>query len=164
MEKELRLVNRILIAIILFLLGSCSASWHANRALKKDPSIKTEFSDTNVVQFTYVDTVYTSDTTFYLNVRQVDSAIVTHYQKYDFSGLKTWFQTWQEEKTDRTEIRNIGKTDRTVVKQENKTERHQATQDRKVQNNTFKILFIVVLLLFIGLLFVLAVKKYVLKK
>lgn len=129
----------------LIFLCSCSASWHINKAIKKDPSIAETVIDTLTFVQSHVDTVYNSDSTYYLRV-QYDTVIRQYtYQKYDFSEFKTWWQTLQEEKTKRTEIRNETKAIKTQTRQEEKTKRNDRNNERKEANNTYKILFWVVL-------------------
>jgi hypothetical protein len=127
----MRLTNIFLISLLF--LCSCSAKYHINRAIKKDPSIKEEVLDT--VRFTNVvlDTVYTSDSTFYINEIITHYDTVISYQKYNFAGLKNWFETLQEEKTKRVDIRNERKKEKTKVKQEGKTDRTQIRQENKTK-------------------------------
>jgi hypothetical protein len=142
---------------LIFFLCSCSAKWHVNRAIKKDPSIKQEVLDT--VRFTNVvlDTVYTSDSTFYINEIITHYDTVISYQKYNFAGLKNWFQTWQEEKTERTALRQQEKTERVTTKQENKTER---TKTRVENRGFFAKYWGLILLAAIGLALVLLNKLF----
>lgn len=133
--------------LIALLFCSCSAKWHVNRAIKKDPTIQSEVVDTVRFSKTVVDTIHTSDSTYYIESRVIHFDTVVMYQQYNFSGLKNWFETWQENKTERTEIR----TRKRITKSDNKTKRYTAKQERKIANNGYKTAFFVcfVILLFI---------------
>ena len=125
--------------IIALLFCSCSAKWHVNRAIKKDPTIKSEVIDTVQFSKTIIDTIHTSDSTYYIEHRTVHFDTVVMYQQYNFSGLKTWFETMQENKTERTKIRTFKK----VTKSDNKTNRYIAKQERKEANNGYKTAFFI---------------------
>lgn len=129
---------KLRVVVIALILSSCSAQWHIKKAIKKDPTVQQqiEYIDTLTLKKTVVDTVHTSDSTFYITTREIsyDTTIHIKYMKYDFSDMKTWFQTWQEEKTNRVEIRNDRKENQTQIKQDNRTERSQIRNDRKIQN------------------------------
>lgn len=126
-----------LLVVIALILSSCTAQWHVKRALKKDPTLQdpTEYIDTISFTRTVVDTIHTSDSTFYIETREIhyDTIISFQYQKYDFSGLESWFQTWQKEKTNRVEIRNERKENETRIKQENRTQRTEIRNERKIE-------------------------------
>ena len=132
--------------ILCFLiLCSCSAQWHVKKALKKDPTLKTEVVDTLQFTQTVVDTIYNADSTFYIQERILRYDTIVHWQKYDFSGMKSWFQTWQENKTERTEIRQTTKVERATVKQQQKTERNKDKQTRKAKTDLWMSLFLIAL-------------------
>ena len=116
---------------LIVLLSSCSASWHIKKAIKKEPSIQQVVVDTIEFKKTVVDTIHTSDSTFYLLERVVHYDTIVHYQQYDFSGFKTWFQSWQEEKTERVEIRNDRKIEKVKHRQDGRLKRSIVRNERK---------------------------------
>jgi hypothetical protein len=134
----------------MFYFYSCSASWHVKRAIKKDPTIEAPVHDT--ISFTKVveDTIYNSDSTYYIERRIVEYDSVIVYQKYDFSKMKTWFETWQENKTERKEIKHDSKVERVVAKQEGKTERNKDKQERKALTDIWMWLFFAMVVFFLG--------------
>ena len=142
---------KYLIILSLFLIG-CSSQYHIKRAIKKNPSIQTEFVDTLTFTRIHLDTIYTSDSTFYIEQRIIHFDTIVHYQKYDFSGMRTWFETWQMNKTERKRNKLDASIDKTEIRQGNKTDRHEAKQERKEANNSFKWLFIITLVLLILLI------------
>lgn len=119
---------------VILLLCSCSASWHIKKAIKKEPSIQQVIVDTIEFKKTVVDTIHTSDSTFYLLERVVHYDTIVHYQQYDFSGFKSWFQTWQEEKTQRVEIRNNRKIEKVRHRQDGRVRRAVVRNERKEAN------------------------------
>lgn len=152
------MIKKIIYFILFACLCSCSAGWHIKKALKKDPSIQKEVSITDTITLTRysLDTIRTSDSTYYVQITETkyDSVISYHYQKYDFSEMKTWFQALQENKTERSKIRNAARVDKTTVKQENKTERNKDKQERKAKTNTWmwlSILLVAFIVVYFGL-------------
>lgn len=130
-------MKKLIFVILSFVLVGCSAKWHVNRAVKKDPSIQSLVEYTDTVQFTRFveDTVYNSDSTFYIERKEFhyDTIIKIQYKKYDFTDLKTWFEIQQEEKTKRKQIKNDRKENQTEIRQENKTDRTEIRQDAKTE-------------------------------
>lgn len=106
---------------ILLILSSCSATWHVNRALKKDPNI--------IKPDTIVETVY-GDTS------GIDSAEVSlpnlwikatgkgridlRYRLIDTTSVVSVPDT---PRTERVKARQKGKTDRKKIKEDAKTDR-----------------------------------------
>jgi hypothetical protein len=123
--------------VVLFLFTSCSANWHIKKAIKKDPTIQKtlEYVDTLRLKKTVIDTIHTSDSTYYIQVKEMsyDTVVKFVYQKYDFSELKSWYQIKQEEKTKRVQIRNERKENKTKIKQEGKTDRTKIRQENKTE-------------------------------
>lgn len=127
---------------ILFILSGCSASYHVKKAVKKDPTLLNPVSDTIRIEKTLIDTVYNSDSTYYIEVKTVQFDTVIQYQKMIVPVYKTRFETRQKEKTERVRI-----------KQGERTERIKSKQERKIENNWYKVGFFITagLLLFLFL-------------
>lgn len=132
----------ILWILVLLLCGSCTAGYHAKQAKKhadkaenKQPGIIKNQEVVDTITFTKIvtDTIHTSDSTFYIETRELhyDTIIKIQYQQYDFSEFKTWFQIQQEEKTKRKLIKEKRKENQTEIRQREKTERTQIRNDRK---------------------------------
>tara|TARA_R110000772_G_scaffold120327_3_gene226504 strand:- start:916 stop:1341 length:426 start_codon:yes stop_codon:yes gene_type:complete len=119
---------------LIFILSSCSASYHVKKAVKKDPTLLNPVSDTIRIEKTLIDTVYTSDSTFYIEVKTVQFDTIIQYQKMIVPVYKT-----------RQEIRQKEKTERTEIKQGQRTERFQYKQERKIANNWYKTAFFILL-------------------
>ena len=115
---------------ILFILSGCSASYHVKKAVKKDPTLLNPVSDTIRIEKTLIDTVYNSDSTYYIEVKTVQFDTVIQYQKMIVPVYKTRFETRQKEKTERVRI-----------KQGERTERIKSKQERKIENNWYKVGF-----------------------
>ena len=64
---------------LIFILSSCSASYHVKKAVKKDPTLLNPVSDTIRIEKTLIDTVYTSDSTFYIEVKTVQFDTIPFY-------------------------------------------------------------------------------------
>ena len=116
--------------ILLLLLSSCSASWHYNKAIKKDPSIVK--NDTTVVEKIIEgatvgdDSVEVNNDLVYIKAigkgkisldYKVKTKSVTEVTKVDPPTTR------KEERTKRVEARQNGRTDREKVKQDGKTAR-----------------------------------------
>lgn len=143
---------RYLIVLILF-LTSCSAEWHIKKAVQKDPTIQKEIVDTLKLTKTFVDTIHTSDSTYYVEQRIVHYDTIVKYTKVDadFSEMKTWFETWQESRTDRVEIRNDRKVERTDIRHSNRTKRVTTRQDgRTDRRGTTMLVWIAVIIVLLG--------------
>ena len=127
-----------LCALVIFtacFIGCRTAEWHVKKAIKKDPTIQQEVIDTIQFTQTFIDTVYTSDSTFYLEQRIVHYDTIVKWTRVqaDFSEMKSWFETWQENKTDRKQIKNDRKKDQTQIRQDKKTDRTEIRQDAKTE-------------------------------
>lgn len=118
--------------ILLFLLSSCSASWHYNRAIEKDPSIVK--NDTTIVEKIIEgatvgdDSVEVNNDLLWIKAigkgkisldYKVKTKSVTEVTKVDPPTTR------KEERTKRVKERQNGRTDREKVKQDAKTERVQ---------------------------------------
>ncbi len=127
--------NLIVVAICSVIVFGCSPKWHINRAIKKDPSIQKEYVDTLKFTQTFLDTIYTSDSTFYIEQKIVHYDTIVKYTKVqaDFSEMKNWWETLQENKTERKKIKNDRKKEKVQIKQEGKTNRTQIRQDSKTE-------------------------------
>lgn len=136
-EIVLKGIIILIMGCIVWCFVGCSAKWHVNRAIKKDPSIQStvEHVDTLTLTKTVVDTIHTSDSTYYVEVKEMtyDTVVKFMYQKYDFSEMKTWFETWQENQTERKKIKNDRKENQTEIRQKNKTDRTEIRQDAKTE-------------------------------
>jgi len=131
--KQFKL-NTLLILLTL-LLVQCTAKWHIKKAVKKDPSIQTEIVDTLKLTKIYFDTIRTSDSTFYIEQRFVYYDTIIKYSKIqaDFSDMKTWWETLQDSKTERKQIKNDRKKDQTQIKNDSKTDRVEIRQDARAE-------------------------------
>lgn len=125
---------KYLIPIFLF-LSACSAEYHLGKAIKKDPTIQKEIVDTLRIKHTYLDTIHTSDSTYYIERKIVHYDTIIKYTKVqaDFSEMKTWWETVQENKTERTKIRNERKTNRTHLRHKYKTDRTSIRQTQRTE-------------------------------
>lgn len=115
--------------LIVFLLASCSAPYHIRKAIKKDPTIITEKTDTVRFTFNTIDTVERiSNDTIYkeLILRRVDTMFLTRYKYIDAKDSRTRQEVRQDGKTERTKVRQEEKTDRTETRQEEKSTRTEA--------------------------------------
>jgi len=124
----------------LFVVSSCSASWHVKKAERhakkaefKSPGILTNIQDSTLLINVTIDTTIDSSGNMIINHHYDSTYHHFTYQKYDFSEFKNWWETLQENKTERTEIRNERKTDQTQIRQNNKTERTKTRQENKTQ-------------------------------
>lgn len=131
---------------LIFILSGCSASYHVKKAVKKDPTLLNPVSDTIRIEKTLIDTVYTSDSTYYIEVKKVQFDTVIQYEKMIVPVYKTRYETRQENKTERTKI-----------KQGQRTERIKSRQERKIANNWYKVGFFILA----GILLVLFLVKRV---
>lgn len=150
--------NLIFVILSISLIG-CSSNWHLKRAIKKNPDVKTEIVDTIRISKIVVDTIYNSDSTYYIEQRIFHYDTIIKYQKYDFSDMRTWFETWQTEKTARKRLKLDSSIDKTRIRQENKTDRYEDKQHRKEANNAFKWLFFITLAVLAVVLFLFKRKK-----
>jgi len=125
--------SKIIIGIISFIICSCSANWHIKKAIKKDPSIQTEIVDTIQFEFTRFDTIYRSDSTYYIEKHTYTHDTIVSYKtiQFDDSKLKSWFQILQENKTERKKIKNARKQNQTEIRQDAKTDRTDIRQEGK---------------------------------
>ncbi len=141
MSRSDRNIIILLLGLLMYLV-SCTATRHAKIAEKhaqkaelKQPGIITdkEIVDTIIFKKTIIDTIHTSDSTFYIERREVrfDSIVRYQYQQYDFTDMKTWFETWQSEKTNRVQIRNDRKIKKTDIKQNHRTNRAQIRAEKR---------------------------------
>ena len=128
-------MRKLTLIIFAFLLIGCSAKWHIKKAVKKDPSIQSEIVDTFTFARLYVDTIRTSDSTFYIEQRIVHFDTIIKFTKVqaDFSAMKNWWETLQESKTERQQIKNDRKKDQTQIRQDSKTDRTEIRQDAKTE-------------------------------
>lgn len=129
-------MNKLIFVILLIGLYSCSDIWHKNRAehhiekaVSKNPSIMNDHYDTLTVRREILDTLWNDDSTgFTITKRFEYYDTIVKTINYDFSELKSWFQTWQENKTARTGIR-----------QENRTERNESDNNAKIMSKLIQL-------------------------
>lgn len=122
---------------LIFILSGCSASYHVKKAVKKEPTLLNPVSDTIRIEKTLIDTVYTSDSTYYIEVKTVQFDTIIQYEKMIVPVYKTRYETRQENKTERKRLRH----QKNEVKQIHKTKRFEAKQERKIANNWYKTAF-----------------------
>lgn len=124
-----------LIIIGLLLLSSCTWRYHLEKAVKKNPELQKEIIDTVRFESVHFDTIFRNDSTYYIEKHTYHHDTIIRYTKVqaDFSQMKTWWETVQENKTERTKIRNDRKENKTKIRQENKTDRTKARQESKTK-------------------------------
>lgn len=119
-----------IVPILLLLLTSCSASWHYNRAIEKDPSIVKNDTVTveKIIEGTTVgeDSVEVNNDLVWIKAfglgkikleYKVKTKIVTDVTTVDPPTTR------KEERTKRVEARQKGRTDRVKERQDGKTAR-----------------------------------------
>jgi len=134
--------------ILLFLLSSCSSTYHLKRAIKKDPKIIQEKTVIDTLRIETIDSIpYTiNDTVRYTYFKTIRDTLIHFKYKY-IKPIKT-----------RQETRLKSKQDIKVIKSEAKNERVKTRQTNKRGGwQVYAFLFIIGLLC--GMFFILLIRR-----
>lgn len=128
----------IRVFVIVLILTGCSSQWHLEKAIKKDPSIQAEITDTLTFTRIIRDTIHTSDSTYYIEERLTHfDTVLTYLQvKQVVCEKKTRYQIKQEEKTKRYKIKHETRKAKKQIKQSEKTNRVEIRQDAKTERRS----------------------------
>jgi len=162
------IINILFVATIFLMSGSCSSSWHLNRAIKKNPSIITNKIDTLEVIVpgaTKVihakDSIIVNEPGVYIKVNAVGDSLTMFYEflpdtiriidkQTAFNVPKSRQQIRQEQKTARTDIRKTERTKRTELQTDSKTIQKKQKLDFRSKNLGIKYTFFIIIGFLLG--------------
>ena len=147
--------------ILILMLSSCSASYHYNKAIKKDPSIVK--NDTTIVEKIIEgstvgeDSVEVNNDLVYIKAVGLGKISLDYKVKTKIVTDVTTVDPPKNNRTERVRLRQEGRTDRRKVKQDAKTARTQI----KYKYKTVKVKEKDVSLIYIGIAIGLAISYLV---
>ena len=135
--------------IVVFLLSSCSSTFHLKMAIKKDPTILQEKTITDTITIATIDSIpyVVNDTVRYTYFKTITDTLIEFKYKY-IKNPKT-----------RQEIRLKSKENIKVIKTEAKNERVKVRQSVKKQRVWQIYLFIFIIGLLLGMFFILLIRR-----
>jgi hypothetical protein len=138
-------LNILIIATIFLMSGSCSSSWHLNRAIKKNPSIITNTVDTlNVIipgesKLIFAkDSLIVNEPGVYIKVKASGDSLQLFYEFLPDTIIRIQTKTVFNAPKTRQEVRFKAKEERLIIKNNSKLNRIEARQEGRTERTEIK--------------------------